>query len=82
MMTDKYPGNYLPVLGSECYRDETISELKAFKNHFILSLDYSNSDALGAESLFSDQNFWPDNIIIMTLDRVGSNQGPDLDKLD
>jgi phosphoribosylformimino-5-aminoimidazole carboxamide ribotide isomerase len=24
---------------------------------------------------------WPETIIIMTLNRVGSNQGPDLDKL-
>ena len=77
----KYPGNYLPVLGSECYSDETVLELKAFNNHFILSLDYSISEALGAKSLFSDPDLWPETIIIMTLNRVGSNQGPDLDKL-
>jgi phosphoribosylformimino-5-aminoimidazole carboxamide ribotide isomerase len=77
----KYPGNYLPVLGSECYSDETVIELKAFNNHFILSLDYSISEALGAKSLFSDLDLWPETIIIMTLNRVGSNQGPDLDKL-
>ena len=77
----KYPGNYLPVLGSECYSDETVIELKAFNNHFILSLDYSISEALGAKSLFSDLDLWPETIIIMTLSRVGSNQGPDLDKL-
>ena len=76
-----YPGNYLPVLGSECYSDETVSELKAFNKHFILSLDYSLSEALGANSLFSDPDLWPETIIIMTLNRVGSNQGPDLDKL-
>ena len=74
-------GNTLPVLGSESYRNETISEIKAYKNNFILSLDYSNSNALGPESLFSDPSFWPKNIIIMTLDRVGSNHGPDLNKL-
>jgi len=75
------PGNTLPVLGSESYRNETISEIKAYKNNFILSLDYSNSDALGADSLFSDSTFWPENIIIMTLERVGSDHGPDLEKL-
>lgn len=73
--------NYLPVLGSESYRDETISGIKTYKSNFILSLDYSNSTALGAERLFSDPALWPKNIIIMTLDRVGSNNGPDLDKL-
>ena len=75
------PANHLPVLGSESYRNETLSELKAYKNNFILSLDYSNSNALGAERLFSDPRFWPENIIIMSLERVGSNHGPDLNKL-
>ncbi len=77
----KYPGNHLPVLGSESYNDETVLELKGFNNRFILSLDYSISEALGAKSLFSDPDLWPDTIIIMTLNRVGSHQGPDLDKL-
>jgi len=77
----RHPDNYLPVLGSECYKDETLSELDAFDKRFILSLDYSMSEALGAKSLFSDQSLWPETIIIMTLDRVGSNQGPDLDKI-
>lgn len=76
-----FPDNYLPVLGSESYRNETISEIGAFKSDFILSLDYSSSNALGAEKLFFDSNIWPKNIIIMTLERVGSNQGPDLEKL-
>ena len=75
------PSNHLPVLGSECYNDETALELKAFNKRFILSLDYSLSEPLGAKSLFSDQGLWPDTIIIMTLNRVGSSQGPDLDKL-
>jgi phosphoribosylformimino-5-aminoimidazole carboxamide ribotide isomerase len=77
----KYSGNYLTVLGSECYSDETVLELKAFNNHFILSLDYSMSKELGSKSLFSNPDLWPDKIIIMTLNRVGSDQGPDLDKL-
>jgi len=77
----QYPDNHLPVLGSECFSDETASELKAFNKHFILSLDYSMSKALGAKNFFSDENLWPVTIIIMTLNRVGSNQGPDLDKL-
>jgi len=77
----KHPANYLPVLGSECYSDETLPELDAFDQYFILSLDYSAFEALGPKSLFSNQDLWPDTIIIMTLNRVGSNQGPDLDKL-
>ena len=77
----KYPHNYLPVLGSESYSDENILDLKAFNNRFILSLDYSMSEELGAKSLFSRPDLWPDNIIIMTLTRIGSSQGADLAKL-
>jgi phosphoribosylformimino-5-aminoimidazole carboxamide ribotide isomerase len=75
------PENMLPVLGSESYQNETVAEIMAFKNNFILSLDYLLADALGAASLFSEPSFWPKNIIIMTLERVGSNNGPDLKKL-
>ncbi|HEY8095084.1 MAG TPA: HisA/HisF-related TIM barrel protein [Methylobacter sp.] len=79
--SSQHLGNAQPVLGSESYQDETIIEIKAYKNNFILSLDYSSSNALGATSLFYDPTFWPENIIIMTLDRVGSSHGPDLEKL-
>lgn len=74
-------GNFLPVLGSESYQNDNLAEIKAFKNNFILSLDYSGKNALGPECLFSNPEFWPKDIIIMTLDRVGSNHGPDLNKL-
>ena len=77
----KRPHNYFPVLGSECYSDDSALELKAFNKRFILSLDYSTSGALGANSLFVDQDLWPDTIIVMTLNRVGSQLGPDWDKL-
>ncbi len=76
-----YADNHLPVLGSESYNEDQLFELKAFKKRFILSLDYGKSEALGAPSLFSDQNLWPETIIIMTLNRVGSQQGPDLETL-
>jgi phosphoribosylformimino-5-aminoimidazole carboxamide ribotide isomerase len=75
------PGNSVPVLGSESFCEETVDELKAFNNNFILSLDYSPTDALGPKSLFHRPDLWPDRIIIMTLARVGSHRGPDLDKL-
>jgi len=76
-----YAANHLPVLGSECYNEDQVLELNAFKKRFILSLDYGTSGALGAPRLFSDQRLWPETIIIMTLNRVGSQQGPDLETL-
>ena len=77
----KYPENYLPVLGSECYCDKTALELNTFNKRFILSLDYTQSEALGAKKIFSTPDLWPETIIIMSLNLVGSHQGPDLEKL-
>lgn len=74
--------NYLPVLGSESYSDDTIFELQSFGKKYILSLDYTMSETMmGSAKLFSSPELWPDSIIIMTLDRVGSHKGPDLVKL-
>ncbi|MEQ1528367.1 MAG: HisA/HisF-related TIM barrel protein [Methylococcales bacterium] len=76
-----YADNYTPVLGSESYDNDKLADLKAFDRRFILSLDYSATNALGNAAVFSDADIWPDKIIIMTLARVGSRRGPDLDKL-
>jgi phosphoribosylformimino-5-aminoimidazole carboxamide ribotide isomerase len=73
--------NFLPVLGSESFDDNNIYEIKKFKNNCILSLDYSVNGKLGATMLFSTPELWPENIIIMSLPRVGSNLGPDVDRL-
>lgn len=75
------PDNYLPVLGSECYKPEQLAELADFNKNFILSLDYGPSGPLGADELFSHTDYWPDKVIVMTLDRVGSQQGADVSKL-
>jgi phosphoribosylformimino-5-aminoimidazole carboxamide ribotide isomerase len=74
-------GNSLPVLGSESYSEDTISEIEASRDNCVLSLDYSLTGELGAKRLFYDQNYWPESVIIMTLARVGGNTGPDLQLL-
>lgn len=73
--------NYVPVLGSEAYTTESISVLDQFAKNAILSLDFSAESPLGAQQLFQRTDYWPQQIIIMTLQRVGSDQGPDLKKL-
>jgi phosphoribosylformimino-5-aminoimidazole carboxamide ribotide isomerase len=75
------PKNIKTVLGSESFRDDTVNLLENYPRDFILSLDFSENAALGAASLFTAPRFWPDDIIIMTLGRVGCNMGPDLEKL-
>ena len=73
--------NFVAVLGSESFRDDTLAKLKSFGNAYILSLDFSIAGELGAKSLFKKTELWPERIIIMTLPRVGSNLGPDVEKL-
>jgi len=77
----KLPQNWLPVLGSESFNDQNLAELDALNNNFILSLDFLGMTTLGADALFNNMKQWPEIVIIMTLDRVGSQQGPDLKKL-
>jgi phosphoribosylformimino-5-aminoimidazole carboxamide ribotide isomerase len=73
--------NYLPVLGSESYTSANYSDLLTFQKKYILSLDFSDTQPLGAKQIFTSTALWPEHIIIMTLHRVGSNQGPDFEKL-
>ena len=75
------PGNYMPVLGSESYNDGTVAEILRFKGQFVLSLDHSGDEQLGAQRLFAPSPLWPRDIIVMTLARVGSGQGPDIARL-
>lgn len=50
------------------------------KQEYVLSLDF-NSQALGISSWFSEHQYWPATVIVMTLAQVGSNNGPDWQKL-
>lgn len=79
--TPAKPTQHWPVIGSESYSDNQLNELARFNNRFILSLDYAAASPLGAGRLFNDSDGWPERIIIMTLAKVGSNSGPDFDKL-
>ncbi|MGH6927819.1 MAG: HisA/HisF-related TIM barrel protein, partial [Dongiaceae bacterium] len=71
------------VLGSEAQHDSTI--LGTFADdayrRVILSADYKDGRFLGPVGLLDAQRDWPDRIIVMTLSRVGSGDGPDLEIL-
>ncbi|MGJ0485524.1 MAG: HisA/HisF-related TIM barrel protein [Methylomicrobium sp.] len=75
------PANIKTVLGSESFQDETLNLIETYGKEIILSLDYVNMECLGAESLFTKPNYWANDIIVMTLERVGSGSGPDMEKL-
>jgi phosphoribosylformimino-5-aminoimidazole carboxamide ribotide isomerase len=75
------PSNLIPVTGSESLHREQLDHLTSDTRPFVLSLDFLDSAGLGPEELFCHSEYWPENIIIMTLARVGSNSGPDFLKL-
>lgn len=53
----------------------------AYESRHILSLDKLNNDELGAAELHNTGLYWPDDIIGMTLNNVGSQHGPDTERL-
>jgi phosphoribosylformimino-5-aminoimidazole carboxamide ribotide isomerase len=71
----------LPVLGSETLAGS--GELAAARRlygaaGFVLSLDYRGGRFLGEPEIERRAELWPDRVILMTLDRVGMDRGPDL----
>ena len=67
-----------PVLGSECLA--TAATCSAAANG-LLSLDFRGDEFLGPPELLADTIFWPDEVIVMTLQRVGGSNGPDIERL-
>ena len=67
-----------PVLGSESQRD---AALVAGHPKALLSLDFRGDAFQGPPDLLARPEVWPDRLIVMTLGRVGSDRGPDIDRL-
>lgn len=71
------------IIGSESIEriaeyDEIVSEAPA---RSVLSLDFRGEEFMGPMKLLEDETLWPDRVIVMTLARVGSGEGPDLSRL-
>lgn len=47
-----------------------------------LSLDFRGDEFIGPPELLTDAALWPRRVIVMTLARVGSGEGPDLERLE
>lgn len=71
------------VIGSESLNNmESYTALQlACKENHILSLDFTASGYQGPMELLQNPEYWPDKVIAMTLSQVGSNLGPDEEKL-
>lgn len=69
------------VIGSESLNNiASYTALKLACNH-VLSLDFTASGYQGPAELLQEAMHWPDKVIAMTLSQVGSNLGPDEEKL-
>jgi phosphoribosylformimino-5-aminoimidazole carboxamide ribotide isomerase len=69
------------VLGSETQVDDTLVREMAHEERIVLSLDFRGDAFQGPPELLANPRAWPRRIIAMTLARVGSGAGPDMEKL-
>ena len=72
-----------PVVGSESLRgDEGIAALRALPcERYILSLDFQDDRFAGPVAVLDEPQHWPHAVVVMTLARVGSGEGPDLQRV-
>ena len=70
--------NIIPVLGSESLDEIDLLIDNKLNQGVILSLDFQNSTFLGQNVLIENSDLWTPTVIIMNLDTVGENKGPDL----
>lgn len=77
-----------PMIKSHVLGSESLASLKDYHRAreragptAPLSLDFRGDTFIGPAGLLDDAALWPGRIIVMTLARVGSNEGPDLRRL-
>jgi phosphoribosylformimino-5-aminoimidazole carboxamide ribotide isomerase len=74
----------IPVVGSESLGDAAMASdvlAQLGPRGCVLSLDYREERFLGPPALEARAELWPDRVIVMTLSRVGTNAGPDIERL-
>jgi phosphoribosylformimino-5-aminoimidazole carboxamide ribotide isomerase len=69
------------VVGSESQKDMALLRHLADRDRIVLSLDFRGDAFQGPPALLDEVAAWPQRLIVMTLARVGSGAGPDLDRL-
>lgn len=70
------------IIGSECQNSDNAKAMLWNAQNNILSLDFFPKKGYrGPKELLENDALWPANIIIMSLAKVGSNAGPDLNRL-
>lgn len=77
-----------PMIKSHVLGSESLTSLEAYEQarrtagpSAPLSLDFRGDVFIGPPELLEDASLWPSRVIVMTLARVGSAEGPDLARL-
>jgi uncharacterized protein related to proFAR isomerase len=71
----------VPVFASESLRSHDALGAVAGRDDAILSLDRRDGQRLDRAGCWDTPTAWPERVIVMTLERVGADAGPDLDTL-
>jgi len=69
-----------PVLGSESLADPSLLHTPQV-GQAVLSLDYRGGGLLGPQGLEQAVADWPQRVIVMELERVGTDAGPGLERI-
>jgi phosphoribosylformimino-5-aminoimidazole carboxamide ribotide isomerase len=70
-----------PVIGSESQHDDALIARHRGSPRIVLSLDFRGDEFQGPRDILAEPALWPQRVIVMTLARVGSGAGPDLERL-
>ncbi|TXI46052.1 HisA/HisF-related TIM barrel protein [Methylophilus sp.] len=71
-----------PIIASESLADiDTYQAMRTMSPPSILSLDFFDDGFHGPDHLLSEPNLWSQPTILMSLPKVGANQGPDVEKI-
>jgi phosphoribosylformimino-5-aminoimidazole carboxamide ribotide isomerase len=68
----------MPVVGTETLRggDDVLAMRALPPDAYVLSLDFKDGEFVGPVAVLDEPQHWPDEVIVMTLARVGARQGP------
>lgn len=71
------------VIGSETLESASVLKdiIAEAPGRTVLSLDFHGDEFMGPDALLNDTALWPHQVIVMTLARVGSGEGPDLARI-
>lgn len=71
------------VIGTESLEgDADVDALRVLpSDSYVLSLDFRREGFIGPPVVLHEPLYWPRNVIVMTLGRVGSSEGPDVERV-